>query len=121
MLYISICITLLTIVATLYVWSKMHQAQPNKFYNWIIYGVLLVSFVILFCQLSRGVMRMCCHKGGPPHEMRCEDDMACRNHEMMQQRHMDKCLMERSGMKKECGEDEDDDDETTDSTSHQSH
>jgi hypothetical protein len=123
MFYISICFTLLTILAALYVWAKTKNDQPHNLFKWLIYLVILAGFLLLACQFSRGLMRM---KNGGNHEekmmmmhhgkgMMMGDMNCCEG-----MRRGDKCLEERSGtMKKECCEEEDDDaHEDMDSTMH---
>ena len=121
MLYISICLTLLTIVAAVNLLLKIQKEQVPSLYKWLTYFVILVALLILVCQISRGAMKMMCHgnnEGCNQKEMgygnrhRMHMQMMGGNCEGMKNCEMidGKCIMkDGKEMKKECCEEEDDD------------
>lgn len=125
MLYVSICLTLLTLIAAMHLWAKTQKEQPNALYKWLIYLIVLVGFLILICQLTRGAMRMM-HR---EHHGMMDKEMMFKNHHMMMMQGMhededeDECCegMKNGAMKEDCdehigkgmkeGEEESDDDD----------
>lgn len=124
MMYLSICVTLLTLLAAMYFLTKVNNQNLGSFFKWITYIVIAVALLILICQLARGIGRMACHREecktecrmeGMGHhkmmmmkEMRCEgEDMECCE-EMEGKMHHHKGMMDKKG-------------EMGDSTSHDMH
>lgn len=58
MLYITICFTLLVILASLHFLAKLKTEGSGKLLRWAAYLVILVASLILLCQLSRGLVEM---------------------------------------------------------------
>ncbi|MDP1726304.1 MAG: hypothetical protein Q8M15_05940 [Bacteroidota bacterium] len=112
MMYLSICITLLTLLAAMYFLTKVNNQNLGSFFKWITYIVIAVALLILICQLARGIGRMACHRGeckteckmeGMGHhkmmmkEMHCEgEEMECCD-EMEGKMHKHKGMMDKKG------------------------
>ena len=129
MLYVSICLTLLTIVAAIHLLLKINKEQGASIYKWLTYLVIVVALLILVCQISRGAMKMMCHEN----DEKCDrKEMVFRKHHQMHMRMMGeegedncgemkdcemidgRCIMkDGKEMKKECCEEEDDDDDAS--------
>ncbi len=79
MYYISVCVTLLTILAGLHVWNKNKSQEHGALYKWMMYLVIGFAVLILICQISQGIMRMTCGDSCKPgKEMKM-----MRHHKMM--------------------------------------
>jgi hypothetical protein len=63
MLYISICLTLLTLLASLLYLTKIKSEGLGMIHKLISWIVLLTAFTILICQVAQGVKRMLHHNG----------------------------------------------------------
>jgi hypothetical protein len=79
-IYITICITLLTIIAAMHLVLKANSAGVGSIFKWISYFIVLVGLLILLCQLARGYKMMRHHGDGECKEechpwMRCHDGM----------------------------------------------
>lgn len=124
MLYVSMSLTMIAVIAVMYVWAKTRDSQPHAIYKWLIYLLLLIGFLILACQVSRGLMKMMCHDDNKEMHMRHHPgmmgDMECCPGMGMHARE-DKCLEERAGLKKECCDEEDEHHEHMASDSSMSH
>ncbi len=81
MLYLSICATLLTLLAALFFLAKVKSENLGSFFRWICYLVIVVALLILGCQLSRGIMRMKRHHKNE--KMECRMEEMCKHHMMM--------------------------------------
>ncbi len=57
-IYISICITLLTLIAAMHLLLKANTQQVSSLFKWISYLIVTVGLLILVCQVVRGVMMM---------------------------------------------------------------
>ncbi|HLG34336.1 MAG TPA: hypothetical protein VI757_05595 [Bacteroidia bacterium] len=123
MILTSISLSLLALVAGMYLLDKTKKEGLGKFYNFISWVVIVVSMLILLCALTRGVWRMSCR-----HDMRSSMEMCrpgmmgndgcmpMRGHHMKMMR--GDCCEEMMGggkMRGRCGdmeeEEEDDDDD----------
>ena len=62
MIYVHICITIITIAVTLYLYSKASQNPLPSLVKWIWYAAIIAGFLILVCQITNGLGRM--FKGG---------------------------------------------------------
>jgi hypothetical protein len=60
MMYISIAITLFALMAGMLLLAKTKKEGLGKFFSWISYIVIVISFLLLLCQLTHGIMRMTC-------------------------------------------------------------
>lgn len=129
MFYLSICITLLVMIAAMHLLAKAKKENLGSLFTWITYLIIIVATLILICQVARGFKRMCSPKEKGMHgmmmghhmmmgRMSCDEEMeGCggmggRHENMKCEEGMDNC----KGMNKE--EEEDDDD--ADSSSHRS-
>jgi len=113
MYYISVSVTLLTLLAAMYLFAKTNKEELGKFFKILMYIVVIAAFLLFLCQLSRGFRMMCSPKGecGPRMEM----GMGMHHQGMMMKGH--DCKMECKDMKKcEMEEEEDDDDAAQDTT-----
>ena len=63
MMYISIALTLLALVAGIHLLSKSKTEAMGNFARWIAYAVIIISIGMLLCELGRTGMRMM-HRGG---------------------------------------------------------
>jgi hypothetical protein len=66
MLYISICITLLTLLASLFYLSKIKSEGLGMLHKVITWVVIVTAGVILICQVAQGCKRMF-HRSGKCH------------------------------------------------------
>ena len=132
MLYLSICITLLVIIAAMHLLAKAKKENLGSLFTWITYGIIIVASLILLCEVARGAMKMRHHEENGMHEMMmgegmmrhhmmmgrmgCDDEMGCCDEMRGHQGNMksDEGMSSCKGMKKCC----DDDDDDADSTSH---
>ncbi len=62
MMYISICVTLLTMIAAMHLLAKTNKEALGSLFKWVSYAVLIVASLLLLCQVTRGIAKMCCHK-----------------------------------------------------------
>jgi hypothetical protein len=58
MILASIALSLLALVAGMYLLDKTKKEGLGKFYNFISWVVIVISILILLCGLTRGLMRM---------------------------------------------------------------
>ena len=58
MIYVHICITLLTLSVALYLFSKVSQNNPSTIVRWIWYVAIASALAILVFQLSMGIVRV---------------------------------------------------------------
>ena len=58
MIYVHLCITIITIAVTLYLFSKASQNPLSTIVKWIWYAAITVGFLILVCQLTTGLTKM---------------------------------------------------------------
>jgi hypothetical protein len=77
-IYISICVTLLTLIAAMHLLLKAKKEEVSSLFKWISYFIVLVGLLILLCQLARGIKQMLHHGDGECREechpwMRCGD------------------------------------------------
>ncbi len=63
-IYISICVTLLTLIAAVHLLLKVNSAGGGSILKWLSYFIISVGVLILVCQLTRGVTDMIHHGGG---------------------------------------------------------
>lgn len=112
MMYLSICVTLLTLLAAMYFLTKVNNQNLGSFFKWITYLVITVALLILICQLTRGICRMACsgdeckteckmdgmgHHKMMMKEIRCEgEEMECCE-EMEGKMHHHKGMMDKKG------------------------
>jgi hypothetical protein len=59
-IYISICVTLLTLMAGLHLLIKIKKEGMKRIYQWITCLLLTVGVLILICQLWCACGQMCC-------------------------------------------------------------
>ncbi|MEI6508166.1 MAG: hypothetical protein WCO54_06745 [Bacteroidota bacterium] len=146
MIYISICITLLTLIAAMYLLAKSKKEELGSLFKWISYGIIAVSILLLVCQLTRGACRMMhCgkEKCGPEMGMHRGMERGMMNHEMCGGRGGEEMECREGGMMRggDCGEkmeckghmksgcegmkgcegEDDDDDDAKDSSMHAKH
>jgi hypothetical protein len=58
-IYVTICVTLLTIIAGMHLILKSNSAPgTSAIFKWISYFIVLVGLLILLCQVVRGISRM---------------------------------------------------------------
>lgn len=89
MIFITICITLLTLIAALHLLAKVQKDGLGKMFTWASYLIIAVAVLVLICEVTRGIGRMACsHDGKCNHEMACCPMMGGGGHH--------------DGMKKEC-------------------
>lgn len=69
MLYLSISITLLVMIAAMHLLAKAKKETLGSLFTWITYFIILVATLILICQIARGMKRMCSHKEKGMHGM----------------------------------------------------
>jgi hypothetical protein len=121
MLYLSICITLLVMIAAMHLLAKAKKENLGSLFTWVTYIIIVVTTLVLICQVARGCKRMCSPKEKEMHHMMmgrmgCEEEMeGCSG--MGNQHQNMKCeewIGDCKGMKKGCSDDDDD----ADSTSH---
>jgi hypothetical protein len=105
-IYISICITLLTLIAAMHLILKAHSQQVSAMFKWICYLIVLAGLLILICQAARGIMRMR-HHGDDDDIEECHS--MYKHHGGMKGMHS--CMMYGHGGMKCCDMEEDDDDE----------
>jgi hypothetical protein len=105
-IYISICITLLTIIAAMHLLLKANAQQVSSLFKWIAYFIVLVGLLILFCQIARGIMRMR-HHGNEDCKEECHPWLKCDRG----MTGMHGCMMNGHGNMRCCDMDEDDDKE----------
>lgn len=60
MILISIALSLLALVAGMYLLDKTKKEGLGKFFKFISWLVIVASMLILLCALTRGVWRMSC-------------------------------------------------------------
>ena len=72
MFYASICFTLFTIMAALFLLAKVRNEKLGPMYKWASYFILLVASVVLILQITRGVCRMWCYHDGCGRTEQCE-------------------------------------------------
>lgn len=105
MLFITICLTLLTLIAAMHLLAKTQKESLGSLFKWISYVIIIVSLLILVCEITRGVRKMTCRDGE-----KCGKKGMPMGHRMMMRGmypgHMDECMMGRGGMKRECCEEE---------------
>lgn len=94
MIHLSISVTLLSIVAAMYLLHKTQKENLGGLFKWVSYIVLAVAVATLLCQLTCGIMMMRCHG----------QEGSCRprgmgQHHMMMRGHC--------GPGEDCGKDED--------------
>ncbi len=127
MSYLSICITLLVMIAAMHLLAKAKKENLGSLFTWITYLIIIVATLILICQVARGFKRMCSPKEKGMHgmmmrgmmgphmmmgKMGCDDEMeGCA--EMDQHHGNMKCEEGMKGCKGMKGEEEDDDDDST--------
>jgi hypothetical protein len=68
MCFIAVALLLLALVAGTHLLSKSKSENRGKFSEWVAYAVIIVSILMLLCQLCMCTMRMM-HRGDR-HEMR---------------------------------------------------
>lgn len=86
MYFISLSVTLLTIIASLFLLAKVRNENLGIFSKLVSYLVLILALLMLVCQLIRGVDKMekgRCEKEGCSKEMRMggEGNMMCKHGE----------------------------------------
>jgi len=98
-IYITICITLLTIIAGMHLILKSKNEGTSAIFKWISYLIVLAGLLILLCQVVRGVMMMR-HHGDMECKEECHPWMRCNNG----MNTMNGCSMmgNHSGMRKCC-------------------
>ena len=62
-IFIAIPFTLLAFVAGIYLLAKSRAEGLNRYYRWAAYLVIVVSLLMLGCNLTRGVLGMMHHRG----------------------------------------------------------
>src|SRR5690349_21834050 len=75
-IYISICITLLTLIAAMHLLLKANTQQVSSLFKWISYLIVTVGLLILLCQVVRGVMMMR-HHGDNDCKEECHPWLKC--------------------------------------------
>ena len=85
MIYISICATLLTMLAAMHLLAKTNKEALGSLFKWVSYLVLLVASLILLCQVVQGVCKMCCKDSCK--KERCEMKHEKGHHKMMMMMH----------------------------------
>ncbi len=63
-IYISICVTLLTLIAAVHLLLKVNSSGGSSILKWLSYFIISVGVLILVCQLTRGATDMIHHGGG---------------------------------------------------------
>lgn len=99
-IYISICVTLLTLIAAVHLLLKVNSAGGSSLLKWLSYFIISVGVLILVCQLTRGVTDMIHHGGGDCKE-KCHHGMkGCEG----KKGRMHGCMMmgDEDGMRIEC-------------------
>ncbi len=102
MMYLSICGTLLTLIAAMYFLAKVNRENLGSFIKWITYAVITIALLILICQLTRGIGKMTCSKEkckteckmdgmGGPNKMMMQG-MRCEREEMECCEEMEQCM-----------------------------
>ena len=100
-IYISICVTLLTLIAALHLILKAHNQGMNAIFKWISYLIVLTGLCILICQVARGINMMRHHDDDDDME-ECHGMMRG-HHGMMGGMHgMDNCCFMYKDGKMEC-------------------
>lgn len=64
MLLIATSLSLLAIVAGMFLLAKSKTENLGNFFKYVSYFIVLVGFLSLVCIAGRGAMRMCGHGGG---------------------------------------------------------
>ncbi|MFA6261253.1 MAG: hypothetical protein WC760_07295 [Bacteroidia bacterium] len=81
MIFITICITLLTLIAALHLLAKVQKDGLGKMFTWASYLIIAVAVLVLICEVTRGIGRMACsHDGKYNHEMACCPMMGSEGH-----------------------------------------
>ncbi|MFA7381693.1 MAG: hypothetical protein WC150_14640 [Bacteroidia bacterium] len=70
MMYLSICATLLTIIAAMHLLAKTNKETLGSLFKWVSYMVLTVATLLLVCQLVCAICKMCCHNS-------CKENSHC--------------------------------------------
>ncbi len=73
--HLSIAITLLTLVAGMYLLAKTRTENLGKLFRFVSYLVIIVAGLSLLCQLGRGVCVMACRTGICPPSENCMPGM----------------------------------------------
>ena len=76
-IYITICLTLLTLVAAMHLILKANAAGVGSIFKWITYLIVFVGLCILLCQVVRGISMMCRHHGDKECKEECHPWMRC--------------------------------------------
>lgn len=107
MLHITICITLLTLIAAMHLLAKTQKEGLGSFFKWTSYLIITIAALVLICQICCSCGRMCGSK-----EMKCEVriEKGCSDMKMGESCDDDKECKDKKGCE------EDDDDDVKDST-----
>ncbi len=63
MICVFICLTLLTMIATLHMLAKVNKENLGSFFKWSSYFILLIATCVLVCQIICCTSRCMKHKG----------------------------------------------------------
>src|SRR5437016_936658 len=74
---ISICLTLLTIIAAMHLILKAHNAGMSAVFKWISYFIVLAGLALLICLGCCGIRKMCRHHGDNDCKEECHSWMKC--------------------------------------------
>ena len=79
MLYLTISITLLVMIAAMHLLAKARKENLGSMFTWITYIIILIATLVLICQVARGCKRMCSPKEKGMHHMMmrgmCNEEM----------------------------------------------
>jgi len=58
MMHISLCVTLLTLIAAMYLLAKTKKESLGSFFKWVSYAVIVITILMFVAEFVHGMMRM---------------------------------------------------------------